>query len=125
MPSVLDHWKLTSMSLVPKYSASARAESAPMQAMLPAYDGYGGVVRSGIQFGSASVAGFRSSPARWMAVTGRHIWNTYLLACAVCTPSIIETFSSANMREDSTRLRLLRIVMKRPTWFQMPAQLSL
>ena len=56
---------------VPKASCSARAALAPMQAMLPAYDGYGGVVINGSHVASGSVAGLRSSSASRIAVTGR------------------------------------------------------
>src|SRR4029450_13903922 len=60
------------MSSRPNPSWSARAPEAPKHDALPAYDGYGGVASSGVQFASASVSGLRSSAARRMAVRGRH-----------------------------------------------------
>src|SRR4030095_16034692 len=75
------------MSSRPNASWSARALAAPMHAALPAYEGYGGVVSNGIHVGSGSVAGLRSSAARWMAVTGRHNPYVNLLVNHVMRPS--------------------------------------
>jgi hypothetical protein len=66
-----------------------------------------------------------SSPARWMAVTGRQSWYTNLLAWAACTLSCMLALTSANRRADSISVRLFLSVMKRVTWFQIPAQFSL
>src|SRR5262245_40519077 len=65
------HTTVNGMSFEPNASARARAELAPTHAMLPGYDGYGGVVMSGVHAGSAAVFGLRSSSARRIAVIGR------------------------------------------------------
>src|SRR5687767_15920212 len=63
---------LTATSFVPMASAITRAALAPIVAMLPAYDGYGGVGISVDHVASGSVAGLRSVSAWRIAVTGRH-----------------------------------------------------
>src|SRR4029453_7163020 len=60
--------------------------------------GYGGVVSSGVNVGSESGAGLRSSNGDRMAVMGRHSPYVNLLVNDVCRPSWWLTLRSANTR---------------------------
>src|SRR4051794_826564 len=63
------------ISSVPKNSARTVA-AAPLKLLCPdVYDGNDGVVRSGSQFGSGSVAGLWSLSASRIAWTGRQKWK--------------------------------------------------
>src|SRR5690242_17947353 len=57
---------------VPRTLPNIRAAPAPMQVMLLECDGYGGVISSGTQVVSASVAELLSWSAFGIAISGRH-----------------------------------------------------
>src|SRR5881275_2828216 len=83
---------------VPQKSPSAAA-AAPLKVLWPeVYEGNGGVVSSGRQFGSRSVSGLPSRSASRIAVIGRQ--RSYLnLHSQQQTPaSARQTLSSANSR---------------------------
>src|SRR4030095_6664669 len=65
------------------------------------YSGWCGVAASGVQPGSASVAGLPSSSARWMAVTGRQKLNAYLASQHAIAASAPGMFMIAQSRDAS------------------------
>ena len=65
------------------------------------YSGWFGVAMSGVQPGSASVAGLPSSSARWIAVTGRQKLKAYLVSQHAIRASAPATFMSAKSRAAS------------------------
>jgi hypothetical protein len=62
------------------------------------YEGFGGVLSSGVQFGSATVSGLPVWSASRMAVIGRHRLYVYLASKWPMTASDSATFSSAKSR---------------------------
>src|SRR5262249_29655946 len=70
--------EVKAMSSVPKNPARAVAAAAPYALCPDEYDGCAGVASSGVQVGSAAVAGLPSVSAARMAVTGRQKLYRYL-----------------------------------------------
>src|SRR5262245_35320936 len=106
------------MSSVPKNPARAVAAAAPYALCPDEYDGCAGVAISGVQVGSAAVAGLPSVSAARMAVTGRQKLYVYLVSQVAMYASAPARFMSANSRAFCDRVKPWASDTLAAIWFQ-------